>query len=214
MPLEIEAKLAAPSAAALAGLPGIALQAGFAVGETERFIVHDHYLDTLDLHLYRAGWALRLRDLGTRQLLTMKALAPAQEGIATREEREEPVTWTPRAGWVIPAAALGGEPVRLAEGAPFERLFSLRQDRTIFPLAGAAGSDWEGFWCEAAMDLVRWTARDGAPAEAFEAEFELKAGTVEQLAGCVRALSTASGWPPASASKYRRGLEAAGLAPA
>lgn len=211
MPLEIEAKLAAPDAATLAGLPGAALRAGFVIGEVERSIVHDHYLDTADLHLYRAGWALRLRDLGTRQLLTLKALTPARDGIATREEREEPVTWSPRAGWSVPGAALGGEAVRLAEGCPFERLFTLRQDRSAFPLAGADGTDGEGFWCEASMDLVRWTARDGAPMEAYEAEFELKRGAPDQLAACVRAIQAQTGWPAARESKFTRGLAAAGL---
>jgi inorganic triphosphatase YgiF len=212
MPREIEAKLAAPDAASLASLPGVALRAGFLVGEIERRIVHDHYLDTEDLHLYRAGWALRLRDLGTRQLLGLKELTPARGGVSEREEREEPVTWSPRSGWAIPAAALGGEPVRLAQGAPFQRLFTLRQDRAAFPLAGAGGTPWADFWCEATMDVVRWTGRDGAPLAAYEAEFELRRGTPEQLASCAAALAAATGWRPARGSKFARGLEAAGLA--
>lgn len=208
---EIEAKLAAPDAAALASLPEAAHECGFHTGEVERLIIHDHYLDTEDLHLFRAGWALRLRDLGTRQLITMKSLAPARAGIADREELEEPVTWSPRAGWVVPSSALGGLPSRLAEGSPFGRLFTLRQDRSIFALAGGGDTPWAGFWCEASMDLVRWTAADGEPLEGYEAEFELKAGTVEQLQSCVAAISDYTGWPLAAASKFRRGLEAAGL---
>jgi inorganic triphosphatase YgiF len=213
MTVEVEAKLAAPDAAALASLPEIALQAGFVTGEVERVIVHDHYLDTEDLHLYRADWALRLRDLGTRQILALKSLTPPRAGISEREEREEPVTWTPRTGWTIPASALDGLPSRLADGSPFQRLFTLRQDRSVFPLAGAEGTNWEGFWCEASMDLVRWTARDGAPLEAYEAEFELKQGSVEQLRGCVQEIARRSGWNHASTSKFRRGLAAAGLTP-
>jgi len=211
MAREIEAKLVAPNAAALASLPEAAHECGFHTGEIEKIIVHDHYLDTEDLHLFRAGWALRLRDLGTRQLLTLKSLAPPKAGIADREELEEPVTWSPRAGWVVPASALDGLPLRLAEGSPFGRLFTLRQDRSIFALAGGSDTAWAGFWCEASMDLVRWTAGEGEAIEGCEAEFELKAGTVEQLRSCVAAISDHTGWPFAASSKYQRGLEAAGL---
>lgn len=211
MSREIEAKLAAPDAAALASLPEAAHECGFHTGEVERVIVHDHYLDTEDLHLFRAGWALRLRDLGTRQLITLKSLTPPRAGIADREEHEEPVTWSPRAGWVIPSSALDGLPSRLAEGCPFGRLFTLRQDRAMFTLAGDQATPWGGFWCEASMDQVRWTAADGEPIEGFEAEFELKAGTLEQLRSCVTAISDYTGWPLAASSKFRRGLEAAGL---
>lgn len=212
MALEVEAKLAAPSAAALAGLPDIARACGFLVGEPERSIMQDHYLDTGDLHLYRAGWALRLRDTGVRQVLTMKALTPPHDGVAAREEREEPLEWRKEQGWGLPAAALRGEPTRLADGQPFDRLFTILQDRTEFPLAGELGSEWEGFWCATSMDLVRWSAADNRPSEAYEAEFELKQGSEEQLRSCVARIAQATGWPLAHSSKFQRGLEAAGLA--
>lgn len=212
MAREIEAKLAAPDAAALAGLPGIAREHGFLTGEIERSIVFDHYLDTSDLHLYRAGWALRLRDAGVRQRLTLKELAPARGGVAEREELEEPIEWRFADGWSLPSGALGGAPARLAAGAPLARLFTIHQERSEFALAGEAGTPWEGFWCLASLDLVRWSAADGRPLEAYEAEFELRRGTTEQLRSCVARLAAATGWPLAESSKFRRGLEAAGLA--
>lgn len=212
MALEVEAKLAAPDAAALAGLPELASGCGFLIGEVERSILQDHYLDTGDLHLYRAGWALRLRDSGVRQLLTMKELAAPRDGIARREEREEPIVWRAEQGWQLPATMLGGEPARLAEGLALDRLFTIRQDRGEFPLAGDAGTEWEGFWCVASMDLVRWSAVTGRTSEAYEAEFELKQGSEEQLRSCVARIARAAGWAPATSSKFQRGLEAAGLA--
>lgn len=212
MGLEVEAKLAAPDAATLARLPEIARDCGFLIGEIERSILQDHYLDTADLHLYRAGWALRLRDSGVRQLLTMKELAPPVAGVARREEREEPLAWRAANGWRLPERMLGGEPARLAEGAALDRLFTIRQDRAEFPLAGEPDTDWEGFWCVASMDMVRWSAADGRPSEAFEAEFELKQGREDQLRSCVARIARAAGWAPAASSKFQRGLEAAGLA--
>lgn len=212
MALEIEAKLAAPSAAALAGLPDVARACGFLVGEIERSIVHDHYLDTADLDLYRAGWALRIRDTGVRQRLTLKALTPPQEGVARREEREETIAWSAERGWALPAGALGGEPARLAGGTPLGHLFTIHQERAEFPLAGEPGAEWEGFWCQASMDLVRWHAGDGGTREAWEAEFELRRGGEELLRACVARISARTGWPLARGSKFRRGLAAAGLA--
>ncbi len=212
MALEVEAKLAAPSAVALARLPDLAQSCGFLVGEVERHIVHDHYLDTADLDLYRAGWALRIRDSGVRQRLTMKALTPPRAGIAAREERETLIEWTAQDGWELPTAALDGEPTRMAAGKPFQRLFSLQQERSIFPLAGDEGTHEEGFWCEASMDLVRWTSAGGEPREAYEAEFELKQGSEDQLRSCVAQILQVSGWKAATSSKFQRGLEAAGLA--
>lgn len=212
MPLEIEAKLAAPDAAALARLPSIACGCGFLVGEVERSILFDHYLDTADLHLYRAGWALRIRDTGVRQRLALKALTPPRDGVASREEREEEIVWRAADGWRPPAGALGGVPARLADAHPFGRLFVIQQHRGEFPLAGEAGTEWEGFWCQASMDQVRWSAPDGRTFEAYEAEFELRRGAVAQLCSCVDRIAAAAGWTPAAESKFRRGLEAAGLA--
>jgi inorganic triphosphatase YgiF len=209
---EIEAKLAAPGSAALARLPAIARECGFLTGEVERTIVHDHYLDSADLDLYRAGWALRVRDTGVRQRLTLKALTPPRDGLAIREEREEAIAWRADDGWEPAARGFGGEPRRLAGGKPLERLFTIQQLRAEFPLAGAAGTEWEGFWCLASMDHVRWSATDGSVREAFEAEFELRQGVEEQLRSCVRRIALASLWPPADTSKFQRGLEAAGLA--
>jgi len=212
MALEIEAKLAAPHAAALAGLPEIARACGFLTGEIERSIMQDHYLDTGDLHLYRAGWTLRLRDTGVRQRLTMKALTAPHRGVARREELEETIEWRAEDGWHLGAGALNGEAARLADGQPFDRLFTIRQDRAEFPLAGEQQTEWEGFWCLASMDSVRWSAADGRPSEAYEAEFELKQGSEDQLRSCVARIAQAARWPVARSSKFQRGLEAAGLA--
>jgi len=181
---------------------------GLWVSEPERFLAQDHYLDSEDLHLFRVGWALRLRDLGTRQLLTLKALRPSRAGIARREEREETLEWNPRQGWEFPPSALGGQVARLLEGRPLVRLFSLRQDRTLYQT-----SDREELWVEASCDLVRWSQAEREEVGCF-LELELKKGPEEALAELVQAVRAESGWPPACTSKFERGMRLAGLLPA
>ena len=63
-----------------------------------------------------------------------------------------------------------------------------------------------------AGQLASAYAQAGRPSEAYEAEFELKQGSEEQLRSCVARIAGASGWTPAASSKFQRGLEAAGLA--
>jgi len=209
--LEIEAKLVAPSADQLLALPGHLAALGMACAEPERVIARDHYLDSEDLHLYRAGWSLRLRDLGVRKLLTLKALAPAgDDGISAREELEQEVDWSGGDAPNFPAEVLDGRLQALLGERALKRLFFLRQDRLQCHAGGEDGGRWQGLWVEVSMDLVRWEGRDNYT-EGFEAELELRGGTTEQLRSLSRELVTATGWPPAGGSKFTRGLRVAGL---
>ncbi len=207
MELEVEAKLVAPSAAALARLPGAAESLGYHLGEPERVMVVDHYLDTEDLNLHRAGWALRLRDLGTRKLLTLKERVPPRDGIAKRREYEQEVHWDEDSGWAIPQDVLEGRLRDLLHDSSLAPLFLVRQDRTLFPLAADTGE-----WCEVALDRVAWEAAAGTET-AFEAELELYRGDETWLRKVAEELRAELGWEPGAVSKYERGLALAGLAP-
>ncbi|RMH04796.1 MAG: CYTH domain-containing protein [Planctomycetota bacterium] len=204
-PREIEARLEAPAFADLERAPGLLAAVGCWLGEEERLFLADHYLDTADLLLRRAGWTLRLRDLGTRRLLTLKACRPPRaDGLAEREEFEEPTEWAPVHGWRLPPAALGGRVAELTAGEPLERLFELRQERRLRP-AGRGG-----LVCELSLDRVEWRHR-GAAARAALVELELRRGGPEELAALADELAAAAGWRPAPRSKFERGLALAGL---
>lgn len=202
--VEVEASLQAPSAAAVMALPGHLEAVGMSCGGPEQKIVLDHYVDTADLAFRAAGWALRVRDMGSRKLLGLKALRAAEDGLASREEHEQAVAW---AGLLdFPDDVLEGRVARIAAGAPLERLFAVRQDRTQLHAA-----DEHGLWVEASMDCVRWDA-DGETAVAYVAELELREGTVEALRALARRLAEHTGWHAAGWSKYEHGLRVAGLA--
>ncbi|MGB0954332.1 MAG: CYTH domain-containing protein [Planctomycetota bacterium] len=204
-PIEIEAKLVAPSARELMMLPEHLGALGYLTTEPERGIALDHYLDTPDLDVYRAGWALRLRDVGTRKFLTLKALAPAVDGIARREEIEEEVDWHGGADWSFDDTTLEGRVKPLVGDKTLWRLFHLRQDRLMFHVATE-----EQLWIEASMDLIRWEGRENT-IEGFEAELELQKGPEEALVEMVERLAERTGWQPADGSKFERGLQVAGL---
>jgi hypothetical protein len=69
-----------PSGAGVAIVPGVASE------------LADVYYDTEDWRLYRAGYALRVRNTdGKSAEATMKALSPAEGGIRRRREISEPL---------------------------------------------------------------------------------------------------------------------------
>jgi inorganic triphosphatase YgiF len=209
--LEIEVKLVAPTADQLLSLPQHLEGLGLSCAEPEREIARDHYLDTDDLTLYRAGWALRLRDLGTRKVLTMKALKPADDGgVSKREELEQDVAWAGGSKPVFSTQVLDGRLHHLIEDEALKRLFFVRQDRLQFHAGGVVGGAWDGLWIEASMDLVRWEDGDRYH-EGFEAELELRGGQEDQLRELSQQLAKATGWQAAGGSKFERGLIVAKL---
>ena len=62
------------------------LPAGYALGAPQAEVIADTYYDTDDWRLYRAGYALRVRQVGHAREATMKELAAPRDG---RHERRE-----------------------------------------------------------------------------------------------------------------------------
>ena len=103
---EIEAKLLAPDWSQLTQLPAALEALGAYVSDSEEQQFADHYLDTADLHLLRAGWALRWRNYTARSVITLKGLRKPVEGISVREEIEEEISGSLEDG--LPVEVLGG----------------------------------------------------------------------------------------------------------
>jgi len=202
---EIEAKLVAPNAEELLQLPEHLRALGFLTTEPERVVALDHYLDTPDLDVFRAGWALRLRDLGNKKFLTLKSLVAPVDGIAHREEYEEEVDWEGTADWSFDDNTLQGRVKPLVGDKTLWLLFQLRQERMQFNVATESS-----LWIEASMDLIRWEGRDKT-IEGFEAELEYIHGPEEELKAMAAALQKRTKWEIAQESKFERGLMVAGL---
>lgn len=203
--MEIEAKLQAPNQLALHQLPAALDAEGFYVTDPGLVYSTDHYLDTADLHLRAAGWALRVRDLGTRKLVTLKALRPIENGLAKREELEEAAPERLRTDWQFPSHTLGGNLRKLIGCQELRRLFIVEQTRNVYTAIGP-----DGLQLEVSSDAITWIG-EGVEDKAYQVELELKKGDEDELRGLYLRLMESLGWAASPESKYERGLRVVGL---
>jgi inorganic triphosphatase YgiF len=202
--IEIEAKLLAPDWSQLTQLPAALESLGACVSDSDERQFVDHYLDTADLHVMRAGWALRWREFPQRSILTLKGLKPPEGGIAVREEIEEDVEGTLKDG--IPVGALGGRVKDMVGGADLQLLFSMQQSRSL-----RTALFTNGLKLEVSCDQIRWSG-NSTQEEEFVAELEVCEGSEEQLRSLLSSLLESLDWTISTQSKFERGLEVAGLA--
>jgi inorganic triphosphatase YgiF len=88
----------------------------------------DHYIDTPDRHLRRAGWTLRLRKVRGGTLGSIKRTAPPAGAVFTRDEIEHPAANTPDPDrW--PESPVADKARELIAGRIPERMVTVRQDR-------------------------------------------------------------------------------------
>ncbi len=201
---EIEAKLLAPDWSQLTQLPAALEALGAYVSDSEEQQFADHYLDTADLHLLRAGWALRWRNYTARSVITLKGLRKPVEGISVREEIEEEISGSLEDG--LPVEVLGGRVKEIVQRADLQLLFSLEQSRSVREAVFSTGLK-----LEVCCDQIRWSG-PAAKEEEFVAELEVKEGTEEQLRSVLARLMESLDWESSTQSKFERGMEVAGLA--
>lgn len=201
---EIEAKLKAPDWSQLTQLPAALEAMGAYVSDSEEQQFADHYLDTADLHLLRAGWALRWRNYPSRSVITLKGLRKAVEGVTVREEIEEEISGSLEDG--LPVEVLGGRVKEIVERADLQLLFSLEQSRSIRNAVFSTGLK-----LEVCCDQIRWSGAAQVDEE-FVAELEVQEGTEAQLRSLLARLLESLDWEMLTQSKFERGMEVAGLA--
>ncbi len=120
--------------------------------------LHDTYLDTPDWRIFRAGFALRLRDQQGKAEATLKGLRSAREDVADRRELTERLS---DGGIRALARAPGpvGSRVRDVVGVePLRTLFEVRTSRQRFAVRSLDPSQEVG---EIALDEARFLPGDG-----------------------------------------------------
>jgi CHAD domain-containing protein len=131
----------------------------------------DGYYDTEDWRLYRAGYALRIRQKGGWSEATMKSLAPSEGGLRRRREISEPLK-DAKIGTLRAARGPVTERLRLLVGErEVGQIFEVRNNRKTFALnladeeggvtAGAAGSAAAGKITEDASGQLREASGGG-----------------------------------------------------
>src|ERR671910_779150 len=211
-----------PSAAGVAIVPGWARE------------LSDLYYDTEDWRLYRAGYALRVRNTdGESAQATMKARVPAKGGLRRRREISQPIEGIENLKGI--PGPVGDRVRRLAGTADlrplFEvrtrrRTFALRTDSTETPSSGEIVEDSSGnirqqnseqdaIVADIALDESEIFANGGAKTHLSRVEVEV--GSAAQIhdgvGDFVQVLKDALKLRPTRSSKFRTGLSVGGLSP-
>lgn len=116
---------------------------GVVLGTVSSDDLVDGYYDTGDWRLYRAGYALRVRETKDGAEATMKTLTPAEGNLRRRREISEPLK-DAEIGTLRRSRGPVGEKLRLLLGdREAEKIFQVRTSRKTFPLNFAVGASDE-----------------------------------------------------------------------
>jgi triphosphatase len=178
--------------------------------------IHDTYLDTEDWRVFRAGFALRVREKDGQVEATLKGLRSARDDVADRREISEPLS---RGGakdglkaLAQAAGPVGGRVRDVAGVKPLRSLFEVRTSRQRFAVRSRNPAAAVG---EIALDEARFSRADGHRRPMVLTRVELEAAgpdhaALEQLA---QRLCAECGLRPAAENKFAVGLRSASLEP-
>ncbi len=174
--------------------------------------LHDTYLDTEDWRLFRAGFALRLRQRAGHLEATLKGLHSAREDVADRREITERLS---QGGVNALAQAVGpvGSRVRDVAGVkPLRPLFEVRTSRQRFAVRNGNPDAAVG---EIALDEARFSRGGGhrPPMLLTRVELESTSHDSAPLERLAKRLRTECGLSPATENKFAVGLRSASLGP-
>ena len=175
--------------------------------------LHDTYLDTEDWRLFRAGFALRLREKKKGHAeATLKGLRSAREDVADRREITEPI---PEGRAKVLARATGpvGSRVRDVAGVkPLRTLFEVRTSRQRFAVRSGNPAATVG---EIALDEARFSRGNGhrRPMVLTRVELEATGPDSAALGGLAERLRAECRLHPATENKFAVGLRSASLEP-
>lgn len=178
----------------------------------------DTYYDTEGWILYRAGYALRIRQRGKSAEATMKSLSPADDGISQRREISESLE-NGEISTLRKSEGKVGERLRmLAGGKDLHQLFEVRTHRRAFELSfedtGEESAE-EMVLGEVALDETEIPlSRGEEPVRLRRVEIEAAPEAVSSdLRHFVEQMRSARGLSPTGISKYEAGIYATGLVP-
>jgi triphosphatase len=169
--------------------------------------ITDSYYDTGDWRLYRAGYALRVRETDGEVEATMKSLKPSEGSLRKRREISEPLG-DDKPATLMESRGLVGTMARKIIGARgLRRLFRIRTRRQRFALLldGSAG--------EVSLDASEIPVGEDS-VNLRRVEVEVDTAPAPGLHDFVNGMQSALDLTPATLSKYETGLYASGLDPA
>ncbi len=206
--IEIECKLIARDASALAGVRQALQDVCSSVRRLGREVIRDAYLETPDWRLYRAGYACRIRRTTRRApgraVLGLKSLQRPRRGVSMREELERIVPSSRcRRGLSSDAlrreGELGAKILGILEGRKVCVIFRIRNRRETYAVHFGKG-------LRAEVSLDDFTLLAGARRQRLaEVEIEIKRGTPQELRKLAGLLRRRVGLSAATRAKFKRG---------
>lgn len=201
----------------------------------------DTYLDTEDWRIYRAGYALRIREKGGKTEATMKLIAASgDDGAGLKKRREISETLASKDPSELPKSggSVGERVHSLAGQKSLRPLFEVRTKRRTYEAVfgvdakdavsgdetgadeskhgGSENGDaavTEATIAEIALDETEIPVEGGPPAILRRVEVEVERGSVDDVSSFVEELRRGCRLTPATTSKFEAGLLASELAP-
>jgi triphosphatase len=168
--------------------------------------ITDSYYDTDDWRLYRAGYALRVRETDGEVEATMKSLEPADGSLRRRREISEPLADDRLATLGKARGPLGSMARKIVGGRALRLLFRIRTRRQRFALR------FEDSTGEVSLDASEIPVGEDS-INLRRVEVEIGEAPSPELQGFVDEMQFALELSPATLSKYETGLYASGLDP-
>jgi CHAD domain-containing protein len=173
--------------------------------------LRDTYLDTEDWRIYRAGFALRMRDASGKNEATLKAFKSAQEDVADRTELSERLRTCTRTALQRLRGPVGSRVHAVAGKQPLQPLFEVHTRRQRFAVREPEGAELG----EIALDETVISRPEGEARTSFQrVEVEALGGARHKpLEKLVETLRSECSLDRAGQSKYEIGLKSMGLSP-
>ena len=213
--VEVECKLIARDASALAGVHQALRELCSSVRHLGREVIRDAYLETPDWRLYHAGYACRIRRTSRhapgRAVLGLKSLQRARRGVSMREEHERTIPSSRCRRGLSDALRhegdLGAKILGLLDGRKARVIFRIRNRRETYGVRF-------GKRLRARVSLDDFTLLAGARRRRLaEVEIEIQQGTAGELRELAGLLLRRAGLSTQTRAKFKQGLELAGLTP-
>ena len=179
--------------------------------------ITDTYYDAGDWRFYRAGYALRVRKVGSTAEATMKSISPAKGNIRRRREITEPLGDDKPATLAKAPGPVGERARSLLGGRDARPMFGVRTRRQKFALLLEDGSSTDQIRIGEVLLDASEIPLDGGRESARLSRVEVEAGAgtapTPDLQGFVDEMQHALELKPASLSKFETGIYATGLSP-
>jgi inorganic triphosphatase YgiF len=196
--IETEAKFIIAEGSTFAALQRLTKLGEFRLEPRGTRLIIDRYLDTPQMHLYRSGYACRIRTKDDQRIVTLKSLTPAEGNVHRRHEIEQIVQSDEPENWG------DGESTRiikdLAGDTALAPLFVIHQTRHI-----RYANLQDKTVIECSLDEVSLNETTRVDYYNLEAEL-LEAGQEADLSQFIETLQTKWLLRPEGLSKFERGL--------